>query len=82
MSDDRLPAARIAAELTFRGMSQADLANRVGMSAMAVTRRQARDVPWRTDELLEVARVLDMPLPDLFAPWPDQTLPDVGGREA
>ena len=55
----RLEAARV-------GVSQADLAQILGMSRSAVSLRHTGKVAWRVDELERVAWYLNFPVTDLL----------------
>lgn len=65
----RSAAAAIAAILEQRGMSKLELARRLGWGRMRVTRRLAGQTPLTIDELVEIARVLDVPAVHLLSAW-------------
>lgn len=64
-------AARIRAALALRGMNQADLARSMGVPALWISRRlspkSVRPVSLNLDEIEQIALILDMPVPALFA---------------
>lgn len=64
-------AARVRASLALRGMNQADLARSMGVPAAWLSRRlsphAARPVSLNLDEIEQIALILDMPVPALFA---------------
>lgn len=69
MHERRSAAAAIAAILEQRGMSKLELARRLGWGRMRVTRRLAGQTPLTIDELVEIARVLDVPAVHLLSAW-------------
>lgn len=56
----------VRAEMARAGVSQADLAARVGLSQSALSKRLRGVVPFRVDELDAIARVLRVTASDLL----------------
>lgn len=59
---------RLKELLSVRGIAQIDLARRLGVTGQCVTRWIAGDAAPRGGRLESVAKVLDVSVPDLFAP--------------
>lgn len=68
MSEDRThPSARaISALLEQRGITQTELARRLGWERMRVHRRLTAGTPIAVGELEQIAAVLDVPIADLL----------------
>lgn len=66
-----LIADRVRELLTESGISGAELARRLGATQSYVSRRVRGVVPWRADELYEIAGVLGISA-DEFLPTPDR----------
>ena len=56
----------IRAELARRGLTQAALAQHLGISAAGVSDRLRGVTPWDVNELHTVAQVFDLPMRDLL----------------
>lgn len=59
-------AAEVRAAAARRRMSGAQLADRLGMSQMAMSRRMSGRMPFRVDELAALAAVLEVDVRDLI----------------
>lgn len=59
-------AATVRAELARRRVQQATVAEALSLSQTAVSRRLAGLIPFNVDELVQVARLLDMSVHDLL----------------
>lgn len=60
-------ADNIRAEVARRKLSQVKLAEQVGIRQQALSRRLNGTTPFRIDELVRIAAVLDIPLAELVA---------------
>lgn len=58
--------ANVKAELARRGKTQRDLADLLGLSTQAISRRLTGRLPFDVDELSAVAAYLGMPVASLF----------------
>ena len=58
----------IRAELARAKISQNDFAVRCGWTASALSRRMTGEVPWSTDEIEIIAKILDFPIAHLTNP--------------
>lgn len=65
--------ANVRAEMARQTMSQAALADRLGMSQSMLSYRLSGKVPFNVDELAQVAAVLDVPTSALLADQPATT---------
>ena len=63
----RVVAANIRAEAARRGIRQADMAERLGISQPAMSDRYRERTPWSLDETEKVAELLGLELGDLTA---------------
>jgi transcriptional regulator with XRE-family HTH domain len=59
--------ANVRAEMARRGISQAQMAQAVGLSQAGVSKRLRGEVAFNIDELFQVAAVLGLPLSTLTA---------------
>jgi transcriptional regulator with XRE-family HTH domain len=59
-------AATIRAEMARRKVSQAQVADAIGVSQAAISRRLGGQTPFELDELTTVAGLLDMAVGDLI----------------
>ena len=68
MATDRTPTVgdNVAAEMKRHRLSQAGLAQHLGISQAAVSSRLRGVTPWRVDELRVVADVLNVPMSALL----------------
>jgi transcriptional regulator with XRE-family HTH domain len=66
MSETNRVAATVRAEMARRRTRQTVLAQRLGMSSTAVSRRLTGETPFSVPELMAVADVLGMPVADLM----------------
>lgn len=61
MSELHRPAANVRAEMARRGIRQTLLAEHLGLSQAAVSRRVNGQTPFDVDELIKVAALLGVP---------------------
>lgn len=61
-SAKRAACANIRAEMARSGLTQQDIANRIGKTRQAVSRRLTGLTEFRLDELAQIADLLDVPL--------------------
>jgi transcriptional regulator with XRE-family HTH domain len=59
-------AATVRAEMARQRITQTQMAERLGMSQVAVSRRLLGQVPFDVEELGRVAEILDLPASVLF----------------
>lgn len=71
-ADDRVPARRLEAALAFTGMSQSELARRLGLTVVAVNRWCRGKAPISQSRWIAVASVLGLPA-DWTPPAPTTT---------
>ena len=57
---------RIAAKMADAGMTQGQLAEGMGLTQAAVSRKLSGERPWFPGELMDAARILDMTVGELF----------------
>lgn len=62
----RTTGANVKAEMARRGVTQTDLADRLGMKQSALSKRLRGVISLNIDELTEIAKVLDVPLSALL----------------
>lgn len=53
---------RIRGVMAELGVTQGQLGERIGMRQVVISKRIRGDVPWRVDEVVDVAQALDVPL--------------------
>lgn len=60
-------SGRVRDLLRERGLSDSAMARELGFSQPYMSRRMRGDVPWRVDELTQIATFLNVPVTELLA---------------
>lgn len=66
MNMDESIGRRVHAAMAEAGMTQAQLAARLGLTQAAVSRKLSGERPWYTDELVNVSSLLGVSVGELF----------------
>ena len=71
LTDRKAVARNVRAEMARRSVTQAQLADVLGLRTSAVSRRIMAETPFDVDELILIARYLDVSIPDLLQGVPN-----------
>ena len=70
MTADQIVGERFNTAMFRKRISQTTLANQLGITQAALSRKLHGDRPWSLTEILTVAAYLDMPLEEVFRELP------------